>query len=104
MFRRLTAELNQGDDESVGHAHLFEPRDLALLHDWLHEAGELYVDLDRPHRGALDNDVYIIQDLGALKAIVSRELSPEICISIFRRKQYPIRGLAGEALLATALQ
>jgi hypothetical protein len=99
----LTAALNQGDDERVGYMHLFEPRDLALLNDWLDETGEIYVDLDRPHRGALDNSVYIVQDLAVLKAIISHELSPEICISIFRRKQYPIRGLAGEALLTTAL-
>jgi hypothetical protein len=27
--------------------YLFDPSDLALLHDWLEETGELYMDLDR---------------------------------------------------------
>jgi hypothetical protein len=57
--------LEQRDDGRVGYVHLFESRDLALPHDWL--------------------NVYIIQDLSALKAIVSEEESQEIYIYIFRR-------------------
>src|SRR5260221_816172 len=87
----------------MGYEHLFEKRDVALLHDWLRETGELYMDLDRPHMGALNNSVYFIDQLADLKRTVGQATFPEIVISIFREKQYPIRGVVDARLLATAL-
>jgi hypothetical protein len=77
---------------------------IAFLHDWLQETGELYMDLDRPHSGGINNSLYFIDSLPRLKRIVSQETHPEVCICIFRKKQYPIRGIIGDALLATALE
>jgi hypothetical protein len=69
----------------------------------LQESGELYVDLDRPHSGALNNSLYFIDSLSGLKRIVAQETFREVCICIFREKQYTIRGVAEDTLLATAL-
>ena len=88
----------------MGYAHLFARHDLALLHDWLQQTDELYMDLDRPHSGALNNSVHFIGSLVTLKEIVSREDWPEVCICIFREKQYPIRGIADHSLLAQAFE
>jgi hypothetical protein len=88
----------------MGYDHLFAERDLALLHDWLQQTGELYVDLDRPHSGASNNSAHFVQSLEGLRTIVSRETWPEISIEIFREKQYPIRGTVDDALLAAALE
>jgi hypothetical protein len=90
--------------EPMGYEHLFGKSDLALLYDWLQETGELYMDLDRPHSGGSNNGVHFIESLAALKGIVSHERHPEVYISIFRLKQYPIRGIAGDSLLATVLE
>jgi hypothetical protein len=90
--------------EPMGYEHLFGKSDLALLYDWLQETGELYMDLDRPHSGGSNNGVHFIESLAALKGIVSHERHPEVYISIFRLKQYPIRGIVGDSLLATVLE
>src|SRR5258708_39971941 len=88
----------------MGFEQLFAKSDLALLHDWLQETGELYMDLDRPHSGGLNNSLYFLDNLSRLKSIVSQETHPEVCIYIFRKKHYPIRGTVGDALLATVLE
>lgn len=86
----------------MGYEYLFAPSDLALLHDWLQEAGELYMDLDRPHSGGLNNSLYFLESLPHLRRIISLEAHPEICCYIFRRNPFPIRGVLDEALLAAA--
>jgi hypothetical protein len=88
----------------MGFEHLFAEDDLALLSDWLEQTGELYMDLDRPHSGGSNNSVHFIRSLADLRAIVARETHPEVSISIFRRKQYPLRGVADAGLLAAALE
>lgn len=87
----------------MGYEHLFADHDLALLYDWLQDTGELYIDLDRPHSGGANNSIYLIRSLAQLRGIVAAEKHPEVSIAIFREKQYPIRGIADETLLATAL-
>jgi hypothetical protein len=87
----------------MGCEHLFGERDLALLHDWLQETGELFMDLDRPHSGGDNGSVYFIRSLAQLKRIVVEEKHPEVSITIFRERQYPIRGTADEKLMAAAL-
>src|SRR5580658_9122267 len=87
----------------MGYEHLFAERDLALLYDWLIDTGELYMDLDRPHSGGNNNSIHFIYSLEQLKGIVAQEKHREVNIEIFREKQYPIRGVADETLLAAAL-
>lgn len=87
----------------MGYEHLFDERDLALLYDWLQQTGELYIDLDRPHSGGDNSSVYFIGALAQLKEIVAGEKHREVSITIFREKQYPIRGLADERLMRQAL-
>jgi hypothetical protein len=88
----------------MGHESLFAAHDLAVLYDWLQETGELYLDLDRPHSGGSNSSAHFVHSLAELRAIVSRETWPEVVISIFRAKQYPIRGIADDRLLTAALE
>src|SRR5258708_39849278 len=88
----------------MGFEQLFAKSDLALLHDWLQETGELYMDLDRQHSGGLNNSLYFLDNLSRLKSIVSQGTHPEVCIYIFCNKHYPIRGVFGDPLLGTALE
>src|SRR5713226_90060 len=83
--------------------NLFAAHDLAVLYDWLQETGELYMDLNRPHSGGDNASLHFFHTLAELKGIVSRETWPEVDISIFRAKQYPI-GIANNRLLARALE
>jgi len=87
----------------MGYEHLFDERDLALLYDWLQETGELFMDLDRPHSGGSNETIYFIRSLAQLRRIVTEEEHPEVSITIFREKQYPIRGEADETLMSEAL-
>jgi len=96
--RMIDVELTRADHDPMGIEQLFSPADVALLFDWLRESGELYLDLDRPHSGGSNNSVHFIGSLPALKSIISREEHPEISIHIFRREQYPIRGIVGQSL------
>lgn len=98
----LSAE--EADDLLMGYERLFAPPDLAMLHDWLQETGELYVDLSHPHNGGSNGSAHFIRSLPELRTVVASETDPEVDISIFRAKQYPIRGVADEALLARALE
>ena len=82
----------------MGYESLFAPCDLAMLYDWLEETGELYLDLDRPHSGGANNSLHFVRNLAELRIIVSNEKWPEVDISVFRAKQYPVRGLADEKL------
>jgi hypothetical protein len=92
------------DHLTMGYAHLFDERDLALLHDWLQQTGELYMDLNRPHSGGDNRSVYFISSLAQIKEIVSAEKHREVSITIFREKQYPIRGVADEKLMKAAMR
>ncbi len=81
---------------------LFSPHNIALLGDWLAESGELYVDIGLPHSGASGTQ-YFVRSMSELKALIARQTWPEIGITIFRRMQYPLRGIADEDLLNQAL-
>jgi len=87
----------------MGYEHLFAVHDLALLYDWLQATGELYMDLDRPHSGGSNNSIHFLRSLADLRAIIAGETWPEVSITIFREKQYPIRGIAGKGLLQAAI-
>jgi hypothetical protein len=88
---------------AIGYEHLFGERDLALLYGWLQETGELFIDLDRPHSRGDNSSAYFIRSLPQLRRIVAEEKHPEVHITIFREKQYPIQGSADETLMTAAL-
>jgi hypothetical protein len=76
---------------------------LAKLNDWLLESGELYVYICWPHSGG-SGAPWFVNRLDALKTLIAQQDWPEIAIMIYRQVQYPIRGLADEAMLERALQ
>jgi hypothetical protein len=81
---------------------LFTLHNLALLSDWFEDAGELYVDINLPHSGA-SSTPYFVRSLQDLKELVAQQDWPEISITIFHRRQYPLRGIVGGELIAKAL-
>lgn len=87
----------------MNYLELFSFHNLALLSDWLAETGELYVDVYLPHSGG-GGIGYFIRSLRDLKSLVSQQTWREIDITIFRKLQFPLRGIASEQLLEQALQ
>jgi hypothetical protein len=81
---------------------LFTLHNLALLSDWIADEGELYVDIALPHSGGSGTQ-YFVRSLQELKELVAQQDWPEIGITIFRRRQYPLRGVVDDELIAKAL-
>lgn len=73
------------------------------LQEWLTETGELYVDHYRPH-SAGPSDTYFVDSVEDLETLITKEKWPNLVVTVFRRLQFPIRGVADDALLARALQ
>ena len=82
---------------------LFSPHNLALLSDWLAETGELYVDVYQVHSGG-SGDAYFIYSMRDLKSLIARQDSRELAVTVFRKLQYPLRGVANEDLLKAGLE
>jgi len=82
---------------------ILTPAQRHQLQAWLTETGELYVDHYRPH-SASPSDTYFIDSIYDLEALITNEKWPQLVVTIFRRLQFPIRGVADDALLARALQ
>jgi hypothetical protein len=82
---------------------LFSPHNLAMLSDWLVETRELYIDVHWPHSGG-SGAAYFIHSIDDLKSLVLQQDRPEVVFTIFRRLQFPIRGIADERLLQKALE
>lgn len=57
----------------------------------------------RLHGGGDDGRAFFIHSLAQIRKTVAEEQAPDVCISIFREKQYPIRGSADDRLLSAAL-
>jgi hypothetical protein len=88
--------------EDKSYLRLFSPANLAMISDWLNETGELYVDVYHPHSGG-GSAAYLIGSIDELKTLIAKETWREIVVTIFRKQQYPLRGIANEALLERAL-
>jgi hypothetical protein len=86
----------------VSDLNLFSMHNLAMISDWLEETGELYVDVYMPHSGG-GGTGFFIRSLQDLKSLVAQQNWREISFSVFRRLQFPLRGVADEALLEQAL-
>lgn len=81
---------------------LFSLSNLAALSDWLEESGELLVDIYYPH-SAGGSYQYFVNSIDELKQLIQKETCDEISITIFREKQYPLRGIASAEMLEKAL-
>src|SRR5690349_22017594 len=77
------------------------PQQREQLADWLGSDGELYVDAYRPHSGA-SGTAYFLRSIEDLDVLLG-EQSPQSVVTVFRRKQYPLRGAATTDLLTRAL-
>jgi hypothetical protein len=82
---------------------LFTMPYLAMLNDWLNEQGELYVDVHLPHSGGSGTS-YFIRSLVELRLLVAAQESPELSLTIFRQRQYPLRGVVDRSFIEQAVQ
>jgi hypothetical protein len=82
---------------------MLTPSQYQQLREWLTETGELYVNVHQSHSGT-SGRAYFVDFITDLEFLIANEPSPELVITIFRHLQYPIRGVADDALLALALQ
>jgi len=87
----------------MDYVSLFSPHNIAAVHDWLSERGELYIYLEYPHSGG-SGTAYLIRTLTDLKQLLAQQAYSEIEILIFQRIIFPIRGTADAALLQRALE
>ncbi len=73
------------------------------LNAWVAESGELYVDVHRVH-GGCSSDAYFCRSIIEVEELLAGQTWPELVVHVFRRVQYPLRGMANEELLAKALK
>lgn len=67
----------------MNYADLFTPHHIAMVVDWLHEKGELCVEVYIPHGGG-GPSLYTVRSLADLKHIVREVRSNEIQITIWK--------------------
>jgi hypothetical protein len=96
----MTPEMQISDNS---YQALLSIHNLALLNDWLVETKELLVDIDLSHSGG-SGKIYIIKSLPELHKLLAEQTWPEIHVTIFREKQYPLRGSVDEKLITQALE
>jgi hypothetical protein len=81
--------------------NLLSQEQRAQLQDWLNETGELHVDVYLPRGGG--GTSYFVRSVGELEELIMKQKWPKVALAVFRRLQYPLRGVADEAMLAQAL-
>ena len=72
------------------------------LEAWLTENRELCLDVYLPKSGGGGNQ-YFARSTNDLLAIIAQQTWENLVVTIFRRLQYPLRGVANEELLSKAL-
>lgn len=82
---------------------LFSAKQHKQLEKWLCETGELYIDLYLP-KSAGGGTGYFLKSLEQLAELISKQTWHELVVTVFRRLQYPLRGVADESLLERGLQ
>ncbi len=82
---------------------MLSPSHYQQLREWLAETGELYVNVHKSQSNTT-GQAYFLDFICDLESLIAHEPSPEVVITIFHRMQYPLRGVADDALLALALQ
>jgi hypothetical protein len=81
---------------------LLSPSQRGRLEEWLNETGELYVDVYLPHSGG-GGTGYFVRTVNQLEELIAKQRWHKLVLAVFRRLQYPLRGVANEAMLAQAL-
>ena len=79
------------------------PYQRSELEEWLREPGELCVDIYLPKSGGGGNQ-FFVRSVDDLEALISGQTWRELVVTVFRRLQYPLRGIADDSLLTRALQ
>lgn len=85
------------------HVALLSSEKREQLQKWLAETGELCVDVYLPHSGG-GGTGYFIRSIEQLEELVTRQTWRELVVTVFRRLQYPLRGIADASLLGRGLQ
>jgi hypothetical protein len=85
------------------HAALLSERQHEQLQKWLTETGELCVDIYLPRSGG-GGTAHFVRSLHHLEELVSQQTGRELVVTVFRRLQYPLRGVADESLLERGLE
>jgi len=73
------------------------------LKAWLADTGELYIDIYLVHGGCSSLN-YFCRNILEIEELLAKQIWPEVVVHIFRRIQYPLRGVANEELLSEALK
>lgn len=81
---------------------MLTPSQYQEIREWLTETGELYVNVHQSQ--GTSGQAYFIDFITDLEHLIANEPAAGLVITIFRRLQYPIRGVADDTLLALALQ
>src|SRR6266853_6076536 len=71
------------------------------LQNWLHETDELYVDLTLRRNC---NGPYFLRSVEDLEELIAKQTWPHIVVTVFRRLQYPLRGVADDAMREQVLK
>ena len=82
---------------------LISPQQRATLQSWLDATGEFFVYVELHHSGGSGTD-YFVRSVDDLQKLLSDQTWSEITVTVFRRLQFPIRGMADDALLERALR
>jgi hypothetical protein len=82
---------------------MFTIQRYATLQQWLSENGELCVDVYLP-KSAGGGRQYFVRSVEDLEALIASETWRELVVTIFRRLQYPLRGVADNSLLERSLK
>jgi len=73
------------------------------LNEWLNEIGELYVDVYQPNSGASSTD-YLLRSIQELEMLIAEQAWHSLTVTVFRKLQFPLRGIADNELLKKSLQ
>src|SRR5437867_12276273 len=83
------------------HVAAFSSAQRETLQNWLSETGELYVDLDLWRNC---NGPFLLRSVDDLEELIAKQTWPHIVVRVFRHLQYPLRGIADNAMREQALK
>ena len=82
---------------------ILNEQQIRKLNEWLAKNGELYADVYLPNSGR-GGTGYFLCSIQDLEDLIVQQTWPSLAITVFRRLQYPLRGIADENLLLQALK
>jgi hypothetical protein len=84
-------------------ASVLSPSEHEMLLGWISEAREFWIDLYIAHCGA-GSVGYFVRTVTELEELISKQTGNDLQLCVFRRLQYPLRGIADASLLGKALE